>query len=133
MRVLSANLLASIKNVPKKSVYKIYRKTQNGWKVIENAKKTDVYQVIQQQTKPTNQDVNEQTENIVKDEIKAPNDEISQEQPNSRQNEMKIQMLSKSLYDQVFRNNEKTAVDQQKIKRYCVSFIRYLNFSEFSN
>lgn len=122
MRVLSNNLLASIKeNFRRKSNYKIYRKTENGWKIIDNVKKADVLKAIQNQEK--HEEVHEQRgPEIPKDEIKTSNVEIDQKQPNYRQNEMKIQMLSKPLYEQIFKNRTKDKLDGQKIARFLIKF-----------
>lgn len=121
MRVLASNLLASVKGKYRsKTNYKIYRKTENGWKVINNVEKADVVKVIQSQEK--HEDVREQhgQEEIVKDEIKASNDEFgNQEQPNYRQNEMKIQMLSQPLYQQIFKDSTKNDIDRRKVQRFC--------------
>lgn len=118
MRILSNNLLASVKqNFRRKTNYKIYRKTENGWKVIDNVKKADVFEAIQSQEK--HEEVHEQRgqETV----INASNDEIDQKQPNYRQNEMKIQMLSQPLFEQIFKNSTKNKLDEQKIKRYLNS------------
>lgn len=115
MRVLSNNLLASIKeNFRRKTNYKIYRKTENGWKVIDNVKKADVFKAIQSQEKY--EEVHEQ-----RGQELASNDEIDQKQPNYRQNEMKIQMLSQPLYEQIFKNSSKQKLDERKIKRFFIS------------
>lgn len=121
MRVLTSNLLASVKGkFQSKSNLKIYRKTENGWKVIKNVKKAVVFNAIQSQEK--HEEVREQhgQEEVAKDEIKASNDEIEdQKQQNYRQNEMKIQMLSQSLYEQVFKNSTKHEIEERKIRRFA--------------
>lgn len=119
MRVLSNNLLASVKQtLQRKSNYKIYRETENGWKVIDNVKKANVLKAMQSQE--NHDEVHEQLgqDGSAQDEIKSSNDEIEQARPNYRQNEMKIQMLSQSLYEQIFKNNTKQQIDEQKIKRF---------------
>lgn len=119
MRILSNNLLASVKqNLRKKSNYKIYRKTENGWKLIDNVEKADVLKTIQSQE--NHDEVHKQCgrDGSAQDEIKSANDEIDQGRPNYRQNEMKIQMLSQSLYEQIFKNNTKQQIDEQKIRRF---------------
>lgn len=121
MRVLTSNLLASVKGkFQSKSNLKIYRKTENGWKVIKNVKKAVVFNAIQSQEK--HEEVREQhgQEEVAKDEIKASNDEIEdRKQANYRQNEMKIQMLSQSLYEQVFKNSTKNEIEERKIRRFA--------------
>lgn len=89
-------------SVRRKSVYKIYRKTENGWNVLENVKKEDVRKA----TTYHNQTQHERN-----------NDEIPKNLPNHRENEMKIQMLSKSLYNQIFKNNKQNVVDEETIKK----------------
>lgn len=128
MRVLTSNLLASVKGNFRKTNYKIYRKTENGWKVIDSVKKADVFKVSQSQEK--HEEVREQhgQEDIVKDEINTTCDEIDQRQPNYRQNEMKIQMLSQPLYEQIFKNSTKNEIDERKIRRF---FFIKLNISIF--
>lgn len=108
-------------------MYKIYRKTDNGWKVLENAKKIDVFKPAQSQTK--HEEVHNQAQKVVQQEIGPQNDEIQSGEPNCRQNEMKIQMLSKLLYDQIFKNNPKNVADEQKIEKLFSKFIiHYFQF-----
>lgn len=103
MRVPSIFYTTSVR---RKSVYKIYRKTENGWKVLDNIKKNEI-------PKPAaiNHNQTQQQENNTQ------SDDLSTEQPNCRANEMKIQMLSKSLYDQIFKNSHKHKPDQQTIHK----------------
>lgn len=105
MRVPPIFYTNSLRNYQRKSVVKIYRKTENGWKVLDNAKK-------EEKIKSTS--VHNQTKN---EEINAKDDEIPNERPKCRENEMRIQMLSQSLYDQIFRNNKKNTPDEETIKR----------------
>ena len=118
MRVLSNNLLASVKGKFRaKTNYKIYRKTENGWKTIDNVKKADVFRAIQSQEEYV--EIHEQrAQEIVNDEIKTSNDV----EPNYRQNEMKIQMLSQPLYEQIFKNSIKNEIDERKIRRFLIKF-----------
>lgn len=118
MRVLTNGLLASVKgNYRRKTNLKIYRKTENGWTVIDNVKKADVFKVVQNQEK--HNEVREQHEpEVVKDEIKASNDEIDKQPANHRQNEMKIQMLSQPLYEHIFKNSTRNEIDERKIRRF---------------
>lgn len=106
MRVPSIFYTTSVRKY-KKSVYKIYRKTENGWKVLENVNKNEIYRpaIVAQN----------QTQSQAKSETKT--DESSKDRPNHRENEMKIQMLSKSLYEQIFKNNQKPTPDAQTIQR----------------
>lgn len=101
-------------NFRRKTNYKIYRKTENGWKVIDNVKKADVFKAIHSQEKY--EEVHEQ-----RGQELASNDEIDQKQPKYRQNEMKIQMLSQPLYEQIFKNSTKQKLDERKIKRFFIS------------
>lgn len=119
MRVFPNNVLASVKGLhyQRKTHYKIYRKSENGWKVIDNVNKTDVTDAIQNRKKLD--DVRVQCDQkIAETEIRASNDEINQNQPNYRQNAMKIQMLSQPLYEQIFKNRPKNTLDEQKIRRF---------------
>lgn len=101
-RIFYAN---SLRNYQRKSVYKIYRKSENGWKVVDNVKKEEIFK------RPT---AYSQTQH---EEIKAQNDEIATERPTCRENEMNIQMLSQPLYDQIFKNNQKNVPDTKTIER----------------
>lgn len=85
-----------------KSVYKVYRKTDNGWKVLDN-KSNEINTVAA---------VPNQTHSV---EIKE--DETQKSQQTCRENEMKIQMLSKSLFDQIFKGEKKQKTDTQTIQR----------------
>lgn len=127
MRVLSDNLLAAVKrNFRGKSNYKIYRKSANGWKIIDNVDKADVLKVMQGRERHDAQEQCKQQHNT-EEEIKSANDEIDQGPANYRQNEMKIQMLSQSLYDQIFKNSTRNRIDEQKIRRFRI-LISYLKF-----
>lgn len=106
MRAASLFYSTPVRNYQKKSVYKIYRKTEKGWKV-EDVKKEDF-------KKATTNHNHNQTQPKQNNEQ---NDETPSEGPQYRQNEMKIQMLSKSLYDQIFRNNKKNATKDESIKK----------------
>lgn len=105
MRVPPIFYTNSLRNYQRKSVVKIYRKTENGWKVLNNEKKEEI---------PKSISVHNQTK---REEIKAKNDEMPKNRPDCRENEMKIQMLSQSLYDQIFRNSKKNTPDEETIKR----------------
>lgn len=114
MRVLPDICFNAMRRYHKQSVYKIYRKTKNGWKLLENAEKCDI--VKAKQCRSRNEALN-QAPKSMKNETTVKNDEIPTKKPNHRQNEMQIQMLSKSLYDQIFQNNPKNTPDEQQIKR----------------
>lgn len=105
MRVPPIFYTNSLRNYQRKSVVKIYRKTENGWKVLNNGKKEEI---------PKSTPVHNQTKH---EKITAKNDEMPNKRPDCRENEMKIQMLSQSLYDQIFRNSKKTTPDEETIKR----------------
>lgn len=108
MRAASLFYSTPVRNYQRKSVYKIYRKTGNGWKV-EDIRKEDFRKATTNQNHNHNQSQHEtQPEQC---------DEIPTDCPNYRQNEMKIQMLSKSLYDQIFRNNKKNVASVETIKK----------------
>lgn len=105
----------AVRNYHRKSFVKIYRKTENGWKVIDNAKNNNGIEVASKHEQ--HKQTPNQTQN---DEIKAESGEVHdvpEVNENVRLNEMKIQMLSKSLYDQIFKNNAKKAQNVQTIKR----------------
>lgn len=119
MRILSTNLLASVKqNFRKKTTYKIYRKTDTGWKIIDNVQKADAINAIQ--GRKHNDEVHEQRRQngANHDEIKSSNGDSDQGRPNYRQNEMKIQMLSQPLYEQIFKNTTQNQIDERKIRRF---------------
>lgn len=106
MRVPSIIYSNSIRNYQRKSVVKIYRKTCNGWKVLDNAKKEEI-------SRPTTVVHNQKQH----DETNAKEDKILEERPKFRENEMKIQMLSKPLYNQIFKNNKKNVPNEETINR----------------
>lgn len=112
MKVLPDICLTTIRKYHKQSAYTVYRKTKNGWKVLENAKKDDFTKLSRSENKTHNQ-----AQKSIKDEISVKNDEIATNAPNLRRNEMQIQMLSKSLYDQIFQNNPKNTPDEQQVQR----------------
>lgn len=95
----------TVKNAYKKSVYRIFRKTNNGWKVLNDVDKSEIHMPVKnsQQKQCKNN-----TQNVA---------ETSNDGPSCRENEMKIQMLSKSLYEQIFKNNTKNTPDQHTIRR----------------
>lgn len=103
MRVPSIFYTTSVR---RKSVYKIYRKTENGWKVLDNIKKNEI-------PKPATINHNQ----IQQQENNTQSNDLSTEQLECRANEMRIQMLSKSLYDQIFKSNQKKTPDQQTIHK----------------
>lgn len=106
MRVPSIIYSNSIRNYQRKSVVKIYRKTGNGWKVLDNAKKEEISQ-------PTTVVHNQKQY----DETDTKDDKILEERSKCRENEMKIQMLSKPLYNQIFKNNKKNVPNEETINR----------------
>lgn len=107
MRVPLIFYSSSVRKYQRKSVYTIYRKTENGWKVLENVDKNEI-------PKPAAINHNQQPQ---QKENNTPTSDLSKERPNCRENEMKIQMLSKPLYDQIFKNNRKTQPDEQTIQK----------------
>lgn len=107
MRVPSIFYTTSVRKYQKKSVYKIYRKTENGWKILENVNKNEIH-------KPA---IIGHNQIRTQEQSKAKSDDLSKDQPNHRENEMKIQMLSKSLYEQIFMNNHKPTPDEKTIKK----------------
>lgn len=120
MRLFPNLCIASVRNYYRKSNIKIYRKTDNGWEKIENANKKDVRRL---QSRIKHEDTHNQTQDSLGAEIKASNNEIQGEEANYRQNEMKIQMLSQSLYNQIFKNSTKNEIDERKIKRFCKTLL----------
>lgn len=112
MRVPSIFYSTSVRRYQRKSVYKIYRKTENGWKVLENVDKNEIPKRATNNHNHTQQNQNQEKNTQIGDLSKE-----SKERLNHRENEMKIQMLSKSLYEQIFKNNHKNTPDEQTIKK----------------
>lgn len=108
MRAASIFYINQVRYYRVKSVYKVYRKTEKGWTVLNNVNKDELERAA---TIPNQQ----QHDEI--DVKHKPADGISNNRSDCRENEMKIQMLSKSLYDQIFKNNNKTTPDQLTIKK----------------
>ena len=107
MRVPSIFYTTSVRKYQRKSVYKIYRKTENGWKVLENVNKNEIH-------KPA---ISAHNQTQSQEKSKAKSDDLLKNRPTHRENEMKIQMLSKSLYEQIFKNNHKPTPDEKTIQK----------------
>lgn len=113
MRIPAIFYSSSVRMYQRKSVLKIYRKTENGWKVLDNVSKNEIPKAA----------TNNHNQNKAPQENKSQTENLSKEEQNNaqasscRENEMKIQMLSKSLYDQIFKNNQRIRPDEQTIQK----------------
>lgn len=99
MRISPFIYRTSVRNYKKKSTLKIYRKTENGWTVLEDVDrkaipKPKIFNNNQTCTETNNAQNNDDTKSSIDANQKC------------RKNEMKIQMLPKSLYEQIFTNNQ---------------------------
>lgn len=101
-----------VKNYRFKSTLKILRKTSNGWKVIETKKTHDLPALENGQTPKTNNDTNNKNDEI--NDVR----ETETKSPEYRENEMKIQMLSKHLHEQIFGSSQIKTADQNIVKKY---------------
>lgn len=109
MRIPSIFYTTSVRKYQRKSVYKIYRKTENGWKVLKDVNKHEIH-------KPA-AIAHNQSQSQSQEKSKAKSVDLPKDRTNHRENEMKIQMLSKSLYEQIFKNNHKPTPDEQTIQK----------------
>lgn len=120
MRIFRTFLLKSpVKSYRYKSTLKIFRKSKDGLfveKKKSHARAVPAIDRTSQKKSTKTNDVNDEN-NVV-----APPTEPKP--PNYRENEMKIQMLSKHLHDQIFGTSQTNSIEESVIKRYfCELFI----------
>lgn len=108
MRAASIFYTNQVRYYRVKSIYKVYRKTDKGWTVLNNVKKDEMGKAAA---------ISNQQQHDGIDITHKATDDISSHGTGCRGNEMKIQMLSQSLYDQIFKNSNKPAPDELTIKK----------------
>lgn len=125
MRILSSNFLRlPLGSFRHKSYTVIYQKTKYERKTIRANKAhvrfvpvTNNNEHISKGIQPKNEaDINSKTNEIVN------------QSPDYRENEMKIQMLSKHLHEQIFSSSKSNDIDNKQIKRFDILLnVRYSN------
>lgn len=103
MRLTLSQLNLVKKGIRSKSQIKVFRKSAKGWEMISD-KDLIVESTNATQTQLSKSDLKEETQN-------------DENGPDYRQNEMKIQMLSKPLYEQVFKNCVKSSPNNELVNK----------------
>lgn len=98
-----------------KSQYKIFRRTTNGLHKIQN---DEIAKPVTGKTNDIQMKELKTNAKKLNKQKKKDNDSIdSTNNIDFRKNEMKIQMLSRPLYDQIFKNSRNNKHDEKIVKR----------------
>lgn len=116
MRITLARLLAAKDKAYTFSAgnVKYYRKSKNGWEVVASGKR-----------KLSGDSKNSQSGEKVQPDSATKASNVPENSAGHRENEMKVQMLSKSLYEQIFKNCPEKASDPNLVAKYIQQILLY--------
>lgn len=114
MRITLTRLLATTDKACSKSNVKYFRKTKNGYKAVASIKK-----------KLSNDIKNGEPGEKVQSDLLTEVSRVPENNTKYRENEMKIQMLSKPLYEQIFKNCPVKAADPVLVAKYSQAILDF--------